>query len=533
MKNDKKKWRILVVDDDQDVLTATEQTLEFTSALERDLEIVTANSAAQTDAVLAEQRDFAVILLDVVMETPHAGLQLVRRIRQEYQMDKVRILMRTGQAGMTPERVIVGHYEVDDFIVKSGADRLRIESAVITAIRAFNQLERLDRLKIATEQTLLCANALAGVEDTTEFGAICMRHLVAIFGPGVSCALALAERDREDGAAAAPIAIVAATPEHAQWVDRRVGPRTDQTPEPQFKITAGEVIQAGQSLRSETQLHLYIRVSERREAVLWISHPEGLDDIDQQVADLLVGTIRVCLDRMGMLQDRMAEAMVSMGILAHEFRTPIASLMLSQEFMTACVAHEKIDYRRFETVLGNMEQTLTRMNQHIDTSMNNVGIVLKQQFQLPVARENIGNLITSTLTRNKMVLDPAGEMATDVEDDVWAMVDRTTLEQVLLNLLSNATKALIARSERAPGVQLSIKLLTTEEHVVIRVADRGTGIEPENMGRIFDPFYSSSGMPSHGLGLTMARKSMRAMGGEITCTSTFGEGTVFDMVLPS
>lgn len=97
-------WLILIVDDDHEVHAITRVVLGDATFEKRPLKFLSAYSARQARALLAEHRDIAAILLDVVMETDDAGLTLVRHIREELGNRQVRIILRTGQPGQAPER---------------------------------------------------------------------------------------------------------------------------------------------------------------------------------------------------------------------------------------------------------------------------------------------------------------------------------------------------------------------------------------------------------------------------------------------
>ena len=89
-------WRVLVVDDDEDVHEATALALRGLQILERPLELLHARSAAEALACLRREDDIAVILLDVVMETLTAGLDIIATIRGELGLGNARIVLRTG-----------------------------------------------------------------------------------------------------------------------------------------------------------------------------------------------------------------------------------------------------------------------------------------------------------------------------------------------------------------------------------------------------------------------------------------------------
>ena len=96
-------WRVLIVDDDADVHLATELAMRDLPVEGRPLAFLHARSAREALEVIAADEAIAVVLLDVVMETPDAGLRLVRRIRQELGRRSLRIVLRTGQPGYAPE----------------------------------------------------------------------------------------------------------------------------------------------------------------------------------------------------------------------------------------------------------------------------------------------------------------------------------------------------------------------------------------------------------------------------------------------
>jgi len=114
-----------------------------------------------------------------------------------------------------------------------------------------------------------------------------------------------------------------------------------------------------------------------------------------------------------------------------------------------------------------------------------------------------------------------------------AHADRDKLQQVVLNLLSNAIKA------TPPGGRVRLECDRDERTggVVVRVSDTGTGIAPEKLESIFDPFVQVDrklNRPSEGvgLGLAISRDLARAMAGDLTAASEVGRGSTFTLRLP-
>lgn len=136
-------WRVLVVDDDDDVHVATEIAMRDVIVEGRTIAFLHARSAEEAFGVIARDAGIAVALLDVVMETPDAGLRLVRRVRLELQRDALRIILRTGQPGYAPEIETLREYDINDYRTKSELTRARLFSSLTTAIRAYAQLTEL------------------------------------------------------------------------------------------------------------------------------------------------------------------------------------------------------------------------------------------------------------------------------------------------------------------------------------------------------------------------------------------------------
>jgi signal transduction histidine kinase len=109
--------------------------------------------------------------------------------------------------------------------------------------------------------------------------------------------------------------------------------------------------------------------------------------------------------------------------------------------------------------------------------------------------------------------------------------DREKVQQIVVNLLANAVKFTPA------GGAVELDWRVEYESLLVRVRDTGPGIPPEKIGEIFEPFVqlrAPGSLPAGGtgLGLPISRDLARAMGGDVSATSTFGVGSVFTVTLP-
>jgi two-component system sensor histidine kinase ChiS len=142
-------WKILVVDDEPEVHDVTRLALEGFRFEGRHLALSSAFTGAEAREALAGQPDTAVVLLDVVMETDGAGLDLVRHVRQELGNGLVRIILRTGQPGQAPERQVLVDYDINDYKDKADLTATRLFTAMMSALRSYRDLAHLARLNTA------------------------------------------------------------------------------------------------------------------------------------------------------------------------------------------------------------------------------------------------------------------------------------------------------------------------------------------------------------------------------------------------
>ena len=117
------------------------------------------------------------------------------------------------------------------------------------------------------------------------------------------------------------------------------------------------------------------------------------------------------------------------------------------------------------------------------------------------------------------------------DNPVWAQLDRSKVEAVLLNLIGNASKFTQNKG------QIEIRLEEADSFLTIEVSDNGPGIPPQKLEHLFDSFYeirdgSTGGTGSSGLGLAIVKSLVELHGGKVWATSTLGKGSQFYFSLP-
>lgn len=139
------KHRILVVDDEEDIHQITQMSLKSLRYQDRRIEFLHATSGQQAVEMMRHEPNVGVILLDVVMENDHAGLDACKAIREDIGNRFVRILLRTGQPGAAPEKKVIQEYDIDGYLPKGELTSVRLFTTVRTSLKAYCELMELER----------------------------------------------------------------------------------------------------------------------------------------------------------------------------------------------------------------------------------------------------------------------------------------------------------------------------------------------------------------------------------------------------
>jgi len=144
-------WKVLVVDDEEDIHSVTRMALKGFIYKDKGIQFLHTYSAGESEKVLKENPDIAVILLDVVMETNTAGLNLVRFIRDELHNKFSQIILRTGYPGYAPEREVIVSYEINDYKTKTELTAFKLFTLILASLRAYDSITLLEELRMGLE----------------------------------------------------------------------------------------------------------------------------------------------------------------------------------------------------------------------------------------------------------------------------------------------------------------------------------------------------------------------------------------------
>jgi response regulator RpfG family c-di-GMP phosphodiesterase len=145
-------WKVLIVDDEEDVHQVTTMALKRFELDGRRLKFFHAYSGEESKALFDQEDDIALVLLDVVMEHDNAGLEVARWLREDKQNNFTRIVLRTGQPGQAPEEKVIIEYDINDYKEKTELDRKKLFTTVFSALRAYRDIIRVEEARQYEEQ---------------------------------------------------------------------------------------------------------------------------------------------------------------------------------------------------------------------------------------------------------------------------------------------------------------------------------------------------------------------------------------------
>ncbi|WP_320170147.1 DUF3369 domain-containing protein [Maridesulfovibrio sp.] len=177
-----KNWKILIVDDEEDVHSTTRLVLDDFEFEGAGLEFLSAYTAEEALQIIKNEPDIAVILLDVVMETNHAGLELVRTIRGELKNTMVRIILRTGQPGQAPERKVIIEYDINDYKHKAELTAQRLFTSVLSALRSYRDIQIIEQNRKGLKHIIEASGDLFKEKSVNKLAQGVLTQVISLMG---------------------------------------------------------------------------------------------------------------------------------------------------------------------------------------------------------------------------------------------------------------------------------------------------------------------------------------------------------------
>jgi signal transduction histidine kinase len=554
-----RRWKIAIIDDEPAVHDGTRFALGDYQLNGQGLEILSAYSAAEGRQLMRSHPDVAVVLLDVIMESDSAGLDLVEFIREDLKNDTVRIILRTGQPGHAPERRVIVDYDINDYKAKTELTADKLFTALTAALRGYQQLQRMVETRHGLEIIIEAASTLFDFKSMQRLAEGVLTQIASLLNADCAGILVL----REPQNSHETFSVLAGSGCYSRFV----GTDVSQMLEHDLRHLVEEAFTRRQHEFSSRRSVLYIKTLSGREVVVVLEAARHLSDTDRALVEIFCGRLSIAFDNVilyeqlqrsnARLEERVAERTQDLttanrrlaaqwarlrqansfkseilGTVAHDLKNPLGVILGRTEILKEMIARADALDDEAPAQIAQIRDAANRLTGMVDDL---VADAMADALDITIRREpvDISVLVQEVAEANRPLAARKEQTITVLAPpNHTAMCDSDRIREAIDNLVSNAVKY--------SPIGGAIDIMVTQEagNIAVQVRDQGAGLSPEDISRLFGRFQRLSAKPtagetSTGLGLSIVKRIVDLHGGRITVASAgHAKGATFNMQLP-
>jgi signal transduction histidine kinase len=553
------RWKIAVIDDEPAVHDGTKFALHDYRLNGQGLEILSAYSAAEGRQLLRDNPDVAVVLLDVIMESDTAGLELVEYIRNDLKNETVRIILRTGQPGQAPERRVIVDYDINDYKAKTELTADKLFTSLTAALRSYQQLQRMVETRRGLEIIIEAASTLFDFKSMQRLAEGVLTQIASLLN--VDCAGILVLREAQN--AHETFSVLAGSGCYSRFI----GTDTLDVIDVDLRQLVEEAFTRRHHEFSPRRSVLYIKTMSGREVVVVLEAARHLSETDRALVEIFCSRLSIAFDNVILyeqiqranlsLEERVAERTQDLttanrrlaaqwarlrqanafkseilGTVAHDLKNPLGVILGRTEILKEVIATAGALDEAVRTQIAYIRDAANRLTEMVDDLVSDA---MADALDITIRREpvDIASLVQEVAEANRPLAARKDQTITvAAPPDQAAMCDGDRIREAIDNLVSNAVKY--------SPLGGAIDLLVTQEDggIMVQVKDQGAGLSPEDISRLFGRFQRLSAKPtagetSTGLGLSIVKRIVDLHGGRVAVESAGqGKGATFKMTLP-
>jgi signal transduction histidine kinase len=554
-----RRWKIAVIDDEPAVHEGTRYALGDYQLNGQGLEILSAYSAVEGRQLMRSHPDVAVVLLDVIMESDTAGLDLVEFIRGELKNDTVRIILRTGQPGQAPERRVIVDYDINDYKAKTELTADKLFTALTAALRGYQQLQRMVETRRGLEIIIEAASTLFDFKSMQRLAEGVLTQIASLLN--VDCAGILVLREPQSSHET--FSVLAGSGCYSRFI----GTDVSQMIEHDLRRLVEEAFVRRRHEFSAQRSVLYIKTLSGSEVVVVLEAARHLSETDRTLVEIFCSRLSIAFDNVILyeqlhranvgLEERVAERTQDLttanrrlaaqwarlrqansfkseilGTVAHDLKNPLGVILGRTEILKEMVAGVGALDDGVLAQIAYIRDAANRLTEMVDDLVMDA---MADALDITIRREpvDISVLVREVAEANRPLAARKEQTITlSAPPNHTAMCDADRIREAIDNLISNAIKY--------SPIGGCIDIMVTQEagNIMVQVKDQGAGLSPEDISRLFGRFQRLSAKPtagetSTGLGLSIVKRIVDLHGGRITVESAgHAEGATFNMQLP-
>jgi response regulator RpfG family c-di-GMP phosphodiesterase len=307
-------WKVLIVDDEPEVHEVTKLALRHFSFENKGLTFLHAYTCDEAKKLITNNPDTAVILLDVVMETDDAGLEVARYIRENIRNQMVRIILRTGQPGAAPEKDVIVNWEINEYKTKTELTSQKLFTTFIATLRNYRDLRMIEGHRRGLEKIVDASGSLFEIQSMEQFMSGVLTQITALLnveGEAICCTTTCFASAEPQG----NIMVLAGTGAYANCNNRSA---TDTLPESVLQDLR-EASRQKKSLYFEDRSVIFFNNKNEKCNMVFLEGVNSVKQVDKRLLEVFCANTSIAIDNLLLkqeIQDTQKEVVYRMGAIA-------------------------------------------------------------------------------------------------------------------------------------------------------------------------------------------------------------------------
>lgn len=286
-------WDILIVDDEPQVHSVTEMVLKGFQFDHKSLRFDNAYSAEEAKELL-KTKEYALALVDVVMETEHAGLELAKYIRTELNITTTRVVLRTGQPGQAPEDQVIRDLDIHDYKDKTELTITKLKTLFFSSLRSYRDIKMIDNHRLGLEKVIRASNEIMEFSRLEEFASAMLMQVTNILGLDenaiyLNAVSAFAASHRQN-----QYEVLAAT---GAQLGPLIGNKTQNIPQ-EIMALFEEAMHKRQSLHKDNHFVGFFATRSGSENLLYVSNAFTLTELDHRLLEIFSTSVAIAYENL-------------------------------------------------------------------------------------------------------------------------------------------------------------------------------------------------------------------------------------------